>query len=449
MKLPVEAPSIQALMKEPVGVGDLLGHGIGPEVDGIYEHWDHLRHLQPPSGMTVSGWWFAIKLARMTISRPLPLLDKDGEPFKVSITSSMQRKLHFVDREAAGAILGADLVDDESTKKRHLFRSLIEEATTSSQLEGASTTRQIAKEMLTTGRPPRDRSEQMIYNNFDAMQALRHWRERPLTIERIFEMHRRLMHEAIDEPGQAGRFRLAEDNVIVQDRFDPTITLHIPPPASELPQRLQALCDFANASNDDHNFLHPVVRAIAIHFQMGYDHPFCDGNGRTARALFYWSMLRSGYWLSEYISISSVLKKAPAKYITSYLYTESDDSDISYFVAHQLTVIEEAINGFHAYMARKASERKQAESLLRPGSPLGAQLNHRQRALLLHAIRHPDSVYEIAGHQSAHRIAYPTARNDLLELARLGLASKERRGKGFIFSPAPDLANRLKHQDLL
>jgi len=251
------------------------------------------------------------------------------------------------------------------------------------------------------------------------------------------------MHDAMDDPSEAGRFRRADDNVIVQDRFDPTITLHVPPPAHELPERMQALCDFANASNDE-NFLHPVVRAIAIHFQMGYDHPFCDGNGRTARALFYWSMLRSGYWLSEYISISSVLKKAPGQYVTSYLYTESDDSDIGYFVAHQLSVIEEAINGFRSYMARKVKERKQAEALLRPGSPLGAQLNHRQRALLLHAIRHMDSIYEIAGHQAAHRIAYPTARNDLLGLEALQLLTKKKLGKGFVFFPVSNLADMLK-----
>lgn len=63
-------------------------------------------------------------------------------------------------------------------------------------------------------------------------------------------------------------------------------------------------------------------------------------------------MLRSDYWLTEYISISSVLKKAPARYVRAYLYTESDESDLSYFVSHQLGVIQEAVNGLRGYMAR-------------------------------------------------------------------------------------------------
>ena len=443
MKLPVPAPQLSDLLgRGQLKLEGLLRLGIGPEVNGVYEHWDHLRHLTPPQGMAVEAWWAAIKLSRVGLEREFPLRDKTGRPFTVSLTGNMQRKLHYLDREAAGAIQSSGMVDDESTRKRYLMRSLIEEAMTSSQLEGASTTRQIAKELLSTGRPPRDRSEQMIFNNYAMMQAMRRL-DRPLSVDTIFEMHRLLMRDAIDDPAQAGRLRTAEDNVIVQDRGDPTITLHVPPPAAELPMRLQALCDFANASDED-EFLHPIVRAIAIHFQIGYDHPFCDGNGRTARALFYWSMLRSGYWLTEYISISSVLKKAPAQYVRAYLHAESDGTDMSYFVAHQLEVIIAAVEGLRGYLARKGKERNQAEALLRPGSPLGAALNHRQRALLLHAIRNPGSVYEIAGHQAAHRVTYPTARADLLGLVGLELLVQEKRGKAFVFTAAPDLAKRLE-----
>lgn len=43
---------------------------------------------------------------------------------------------------------------------------------------------------------------------------------------------------------------------------------------------------------------------------IAYMHPFVDGNGRTARALFYWYMLKSGYWLTEYLSISRVIAKS-------------------------------------------------------------------------------------------------------------------------------------------
>jgi Fic family protein len=53
-------------------------------------------------------------------------------------------------------------------------------------------------------------------------------------------------------------------------------------------------------------FIHPVVRAIILHFMIGCGHLFVDGNGRTARALFYWSVLHQKYRLMEFISISCI-----------------------------------------------------------------------------------------------------------------------------------------------
>src|SRR3546814_16753327 len=128
------------------------------------------------------------------------------------------------------------------------MRSLIEEAMASSQLEGASTTRQIAKEMLGTGRQPRDRSEQMIFNNYAMMQSLRHLQDRPLSVDRLLELHRLLMREALDDPSQAGRLRTADDTVHVPASVDPPLTHPVQPPADDRPPPPQALCAFANAS---------------------------------------------------------------------------------------------------------------------------------------------------------------------------------------------------------
>lgn len=83
---------------------------------------------------------------------------------------------------------------------------------------------------------------------------------------------------------------------------------------------------------------------------IGYDHPFVEGNGRTARALFYWSLARSGYWLMEYISISRLLKQAPAQYGSAYMYSETDENDTTYFILHQISIIERAIDALYEYL---------------------------------------------------------------------------------------------------
>lgn len=442
MKIPVSPPSLADLTRKYArDLPELIALRVGPEVGGVYEHWDHLRHLTPPGTLNAEKWWLAIKWARQPLYREFPLRDKAGHPIKVAVTDCMQRILHFIDREAAGSIKGLDRAGTSEDTQRYLVRSLVEEAMTSSQLEGASTTRQVAKEMLKTGRKPRDRSEQMIWNNYQAMRQLASWREKRLTPDVVLEMHRVLTADAIDDPSAAGRLRHKDEPIEVVDR-DGGNVLHRPPPAGELEARLEALCDFAN-QKDSVEFVHPVIRAIALHFQIGYDHPFVDGNGRTARALFYWSMLRSGYWLTEYLSISAALKKAPAQYNRAYLYTETDDSDLGYFVSHQLATIEKAVDGLRDYIARKTKDQRAAEKLLKPGSRLGARLNHRQRELLLHALRNPDDVYSIAEHQHSHQVTYQTARSDLLGLVDEGLMRLEKRRKAFIFSPTSDLEQRL------
>ena len=444
MKPPVAPPAWPELFdRYGEQVGAILANQLGAEVRGKYEHWDHLRHLTPPAGLSAEQWWLGIKFARQALGRPLPpLRDKDGNPFKVVLGDSIQRRLFLVARDAAGALQGADRIPSDVMRERYLMRSLMEEAMTSSQLEGAATTTQVAKDMLRTGRAPRDHGERMIVNNFLTMRELKRWLDSPLTPDAVFEIHRMLTDGTLQDPGAAGRFRRADENIVVQDEIG--TLLHSPPPARELPQRLQRLCDFANQGDDGEHFIHPVARAILVHFQIGYDHPFVDGNGRTARALFYWVMLRAGFWMTEYLSISSVLRRAPQQYTRAYLYTESDDSDATYFVAHQLDVLLKAIAGVHAYIARKQQAQSEAEALLKPGSRLAHRLNHRQRTLLLNALKYPDKPFTIAVHQRTHGVVYDTARSDLLGLVAAKLMRQDRRGKQHVFHAVANLGDKLK-----
>lgn len=443
MKLPVSPPPLPTLLEQHGrALGDILSLRIGPEVQGVYEHWDHLRHLTPPDALSAEQWWLGVKLARRSLSRTLPLREKPGRSFSVVLSDSLQRRLFLVARDAAGALRGTDALPTDDARDRYLVRSLIEEAMTSSQLEGAATTTPVAKEMLESGRAPRDYGERMIVNNFQTMRELKRWVGKPLSPSTVFEIHRMLTDGTLADPGSAGRFRTAGEDIVVQD--EQGRVLHVPPPAAELQARLQALCDFANQGDQAGQFLHPVVRAILIHFMVGYDHPFVDGNGRTARALFYWSMLNAGFWMTEYLSISSVLRKAPAQYSRAYLETESDEGDTTYFVSHQLDVLLKAIDGVHAYIARKQHAHHEAETLLKPGSRLARKLNHRQRALLLNAVRHPGKTFTIAVHQRTHGIAYGTARSDLLGLAGARLMKSYRQGKQLVFHAVDDLGDRLR-----
>lgn len=444
MKLPLSPPGFRALLisLDENKFNELVSSSLGPtDVEGRYLHWDKLRHLKSPEGWTSEYYWLALKFARRNLYKKLPFTSKSGTQFQFCMIDSIHRDLHWLDQNAAGRIGMDKPVTNPHTRDTYLVGSLIEEAINSSQLEGASTTRNVAKEMLRQGRKPKDHSEQMIFNNYQAMQFIREYKEEKLTPAMILHLHRILTEATLDDADKAGQYRDADDDIHVVAASG-SVSLHTPPEASELPERVEHLCQFAN-DLDGKDFIHPVIRSIILHFMIGYDHPFVDGNGRTARALFYWSMANQQYWLMEFISISRIIKQAPAQYGRAYLYTETDDNDLTYFIIHQLEVIKKAINALHEHLERKALELHDVEKKL-DGSVLQGQLNHRQLAILRHALDHPNAIYNIKEHQAAHKITYQTARTDLLKLSdQFRILSKRKYGSSFIFVAPPDLGQKL------
>jgi Fic family protein len=405
---------------------------------GRYLHWSEMRNRTPPDGLSHRQWWFGTDFARVQISRAIPLLATDGMPFRFSNVDSVQEMVHRIDQQASGQILADDVVTSLRSSDRYMVSSLVEEAITSSQLEGAATTRKVAKELLATGRKPRDRSEQMIVNNYQGMLYAQELAEHDLDVTDVLDLHRILTEDTLDNPADAGRFQRPGDDRIAVYWYDHTL-LHTPPPAEELPERVAAMCRFANGERTD-GFIHPVVRAIIVHFWLAYDHPFTDGNGRTARALFYWAMLRSGYWLAQYLSVSSILRKAPVQYARSYLHAETDHNDVTYFVIYQLQVIERAIKSLHEYLGRKMAEMREVEALLH-GTPY---LNNRQLLVVRDALRNPGEPFTINAQARRNRVTYESARTDLLGLEDLGILERQRVGKKYVFRTVPDMVDRLR-----
>jgi Fic family protein len=405
-----------------------------------YLHWDKLRFQSLPEGVTPELAWAAVQLSRRPQQQSLPLSFDGKGKLKYWLPPQQQQWVSIIDQQAGG-YLGAPAAQPiPEDNERYLVNSLMEEAIASSQLEGACTTREVGKELLRSGRQPRDRDERMILNNYKAIREIRDLKKDNLTPALLCHLQRVLTDGTLDKPDAAGRFRRPDEQVCVADAITHEV-IYTPPPADAIEDRVREACAFANEMSS--TFVHPVVKAMALHFAIGFIHPFVDGNGRTARSLFYWYMLKNGYWLFEYLPISRIIVAARAKYARAYLFTETDAGDLTYFNQYHLKVVHRAISDLHRYLEFQRNRLAEAEQLLADFP----ELNYRQRDLLSNALKHSGAHYTASTQQGKYRVSYNTAYSDLSALVELGLFTKAKRpggGKGWVFRPAPDLMKRLR-----
>lgn len=382
------------------------------KINDKYEYWDTVKYKPLPNGCSSSReLWLRTKASRV-LTTVYPW-QKYGLLF--GLTNKMQRLCHEFDLNFGGTWEGRSMIPSES-RERYLVSSLMEEAIYSSMMEGAATTRKVAKEMLRRKITPKDKSQQMIRNNYQTIQFIVENKYNVLTPELVMHIHRLMTEKTLDNPDDAGRLR-TNDNVVVENGITHEV-VHVPPPYQVLSIFINDLCDYFNKT-DAKVFIHPIIRGIIIHYMMAYMHPFVDGNGRTARALFYWYMLKEKYWLTEYMSISRVIANSKKSYEKAFQYVAADDNDLGYFITYNLRVLDQAFKQLQDYIKRKQEERVAANIFLQIGD-----INERQAQILKMFIDNPKEVITVRSLQDKFMISPTTAKTDIIGLLQKGLLAE-------------------------
>ena len=383
-----------------------------------YLHWEELKWRELPVDPLYV--WILMKTLRMKDMKYVPF---DDLQLKYNLLDDFLEKLHFLDKSAAGSISsGLDSLPHD--RDQFIINSLMEEAIASSQLEGAAVTRTIAKKMLREKRKPITKDERMILNNYITMKRITQVKDEDLTPELILQIHKTITGGTLEDPNDEGRFRDNNEIRVFDMRGN---VLHTPPDFALIEALIEKFCAFAN--NDGKQFIHPVIKGIILHFLIGYIHPFNDGNGRTARSIFYWYMLRKDYWLFEYMAVSRAIKDTKGQYKLAYQYTESDENDLTYFIRYNLAAVKTAVDNIQKYIEKKQGESKQALTILQKSEGLSL----RQAEIIKSLIKKPDKPITIKEIVETYRVAYGTARNDLFYLEKLGYLAKQKSGKEYIF----------------
>ena len=381
------------------------------KVNETFEYWDTIKYKRCPEGCTPQQLWTYVKAARVK-----SMMSVWGKyDITLTLTNQMQRMCHEIDMNWGGS-WGTDSIIGDENKEQYLVGSLMEEAIYSSQMEGAATTRKVAKEMLRKKMTPKDKSQQMIANNYQTIQFIVSHKDALLTPELLLQIHQLMTEHTMQDPQEAGCFR-SNNDVVVENGITHE-TVHTPPTFEEIPNFVEDLCRFFN-EQDAPQFIHPIIRGIIIHFMVAYVHPFADGNGRTARALFYWYMLKQGYWLTEYLSISRVIAKSKKSYEKAFLYTEADGMEMGYFVAYNMRVLQQSFKQLQDYIKRKQEEKRAANSFLRIGN-----INTRQAQIIKMFADDSNLVVTIADLQAQFLVSPTTAKADVVGLINMGLLAE-------------------------
>ena len=401
--------------------------------DTEYPYWEEWKYKSKTWEILSEDVWNCAKNARVGREN-IQISSIQGFDFQLNNPSVIQRLLHELDLNLGGNLQSESLIPNQE-KDKYLVSSIMEEAIASSQIEGAVTTRKVAKEMLEKNHQPKNKSEQMILNNYVSMKWIVENKQVKMTKDLILEIHQSITKNTLQKKEDEGRFRI-NDEVRIMDETNEVF--YTPPSHIYLDDLINDFCAFANDEKEDHIFIHPIVKGIFLHFLIGYIHPFVDGNGRTARAVFYWYLIKKGYWLIEYMSVSRIILKSKVQYAKAYLYTEYDDNDLTYFVLYNIKAVKTALDDLKLYIEKKKDEKKQLLSLLK-----NTDFNERQIVLIQNILQDRNEYFTVKQVEKKFNVSNQTARNDLNDLISKGILITNITGKKANFFAAENFEKKL------
>ena len=377
-----------------------------------------------PNDLSLETFWQSLSQSRKQKSQVFSFTDQNKDLFWYLLTPALQKKIYKIDSQGKDSLYR--MVKKE-IEVELLKDSLLEEALYSSVIEGAFSTYKRLKELVDDKAPPADINDQMVLNNYEAMQFILKEKHRDLTLDFVLELHKIVTQKTLGpDEAYAGRFR--DDWVYIKDKRDRVI--YTPPPADQVVASIEQLIAWVNA-RDESTFIHPIVKASFIHFYLVYVHPFFDGNGRTARALFYYYLIKNGYEFFKYFSISVVVQKTKAQYYRAIKDVEDCGADMTYFLLYMAQTINDSIG----LVTDRIVKHYKKDFILDKLKEKGEFLNPRQEKFLKKFLVSDKGLMTIKDYQRVTGVVYETARVDLEDLALRNILIKTKERRKFIYQP--------------
>ena len=358
-----------------------------------------------PVSMPISRVWPELQQARKEISEKLPLSAMDGSAFWWVLTDHI-----LEESEKVIALARRELIFDRPEYQAAFEEAVLDEAVYSSVIEGAFTTRKEAQAFIWEGRTPKNKSEQMVKNNYEALTYVLENIDVPITKETIFQIYSLVTKDTLEEPAASDCYR--SEPVFVRSQRGEVV--HTAPRAEQVPQMMDALVAFIADSE-----LSPLIKACVAHFYFVYVHPFIDGNGRTARALSYMILLQAGYDFFRYFSISGVIAEERSKYYKAIKDVEDDGYDMTYFIDYSIGMLARTVKKMEDRLVNKVVMEERLNQLKTSGA------NDRLIAGAEWLLKSPNNSVTIKAWEKKFGVVTETARQDLFKLEEAGIVKRK------------------------
>lgn len=242
-------------------------------------------------------------------------------PFKSQENSNF---FYYIREEIKGRIKQIEGKNIEVKLREKVKEALIDEAISSSAIEGAFLSYERLNELVEGQSLSKDEKEVMVLNNYDALKFIDSNVDAEINDKFILKIHKIITNGTIDENDLTERYRT--DHVeVINSKLK---TVYKAPEYEKVEELMKKLIVYINTETDEHIF----IKASIIQFIFLYIHPFFDGNGRTARALTYMYLIKNGYNIFKSYSLSSSINNHRSQYYKSILKCEDKDGDLTYFI---------------------------------------------------------------------------------------------------------------------
>lgn len=395
--------------------------------------WDEFVLLPQPPGPTPRQIWELLTVLRRHTAVKLPeyAVDTLGRRGWYSLTRSMRGDLADIDRRCSRDSWLAETLQSNAAT-HFVVAAHVNAALTAVGEDGVSIGPKRANELLLGERRPRTAEEQLLLNTHRVMWELEELAGQRCTPELIRSIHARVAEDAPQRSPSPPGLGIGGWEITSLDA-DAT---------------LQYVARFVNEEGVDPED-HPIAYALGLLITFTTGQPLPSWNGLMSVLLTRLLFLRSRLPVVAMIPIARVYRAWQNGVIVppivpvalhDALIPVGDEFDFTLYVATVIHLTRMELDATEAAIRRALA----GDQTMTRALAADRRVNHRQRGVLSAALSEPESVFRIDSHQRLYRVAYSTARADLLGLVDLGFLAQERRGQAFVFTPVVGFRQRVR-----